>query len=469
MTSGGFLPYIPETVTVHLGAPSSDAANVTVNFADYIKNVASSEIYPTWPREALMANILAQISFALNRVYTEYYRSRGYDFDITNSTASDQSYVNGRDIFENISELVDEIFSYYIRRRGSVEPLFASYCDGIRVQCNGLSQWGSVSLAESGSDADSILRYYYGDDIEIVYNAPIEGQSESYPGVVLRFGSSGNEVAIIQRRLNRISRNYSAIRKIPREDGIFGEDTEGAVTEFQRIFSLTADGLVGRGTWYSIARIYNAVKRVSELNSEGIPVEDIQYIGDNVLSVGDTGLGVRELQYYLDYVGTFNDAIPNITIDGIFGDATRSAVESFQRAYSLEVTGEVTSVTWETLYSAYRGIIAVLPDGILPSGLMIYPGYPIRYGFSGEAVLYIQERLNLISDTYTQIPKLSPDGVFGYSTESAVMEFQRIFDLPEVNGRVGSVTWNALNEVYLELIQSREGRSDSFGGNLPSD
>ena len=161
-----FIPTIPEFITVHLGAPQSDAENVIVPFIDYIANVASSEIYPTWPESAIRANIYAQISFALNRIYTEYYRSRGYNFDITNFTGTDQSYVNGRDVFENVYEIVSDVFNDYIVRRGNVEPLFAQYCDGVEVSCNGLSQWGSVSLAEQGYTPYEILTYYYGDDID---------------------------------------------------------------------------------------------------------------------------------------------------------------------------------------------------------------------------------------------------------------------------------------------------------------
>ena len=190
MNTGALLPYIPETVTVHLGPPGSDAPNVTVPFTDYIKNVASSEIYPTWPDAALRANILAQISFTLNRIYTEYYRSRGYPFDITNSTAYDQSFVNGRDIFENISQIVDELFNTYIRRENSIVPLFASYCDGVEVQCNGLSQWGTVPLAEAGLTPFEILTRYYGGDIRLEQDAPVMGITESYPGTALRLGNS---------------------------------------------------------------------------------------------------------------------------------------------------------------------------------------------------------------------------------------------------------------------------------------
>ena len=174
-------PYIPQNITVHLGPPGSNAANVTVPFPDYVKNSASSEIYPTWDESALRANILAIVTFALNRVYTEFYRSRGYDFDITSSTAYDQAFVDGRGYFDNISRLVDELFNDYLRRPGTVEPFAAKFCNGTTVTCEGLSQWGSQNLAQQGYDADQILRSYYG-NIETVLNAPIRGITSTYPG-----------------------------------------------------------------------------------------------------------------------------------------------------------------------------------------------------------------------------------------------------------------------------------------------
>ena len=261
------LPYIPETITVHLGEPDQQAENVTVPFIDYIKNVASSEIYPTWPESALRANILAQISFALNRVYTEYYRSRGYSFNITNSTAIDQSFINGRNYFDTISLIVDEIFNDYLRKRDRIEPLFAQYCNGTTVTCGGLSQWGSVDLAEEGYDSVEIIRHYYGDDTEVVVDAPVSGIMSSPPSRLLRLGSTGNDVLAVQLRLNRISVNYPSIPKIPSPDGYYGIGTKEAVEEFQSIFDLTVDGVVGKSTWYAIQRIYAAVKRLNDLNS----------------------------------------------------------------------------------------------------------------------------------------------------------------------------------------------------------
>ncbi|MBR5448097.1 MAG: peptidoglycan-binding protein [Clostridia bacterium] len=454
MTGAGF-PFIPETVTVHLGAPDSPAENVSVSFTDYIKNVASSEIYPTWPESAIRANILAQISFALNRIYTEYYRSRGYDFDITNSTAIDQSFVNGRDVFENISNIVDDIFNDYIVRQGSIAPLFAAYCDGYKVNCDGLSQWGSVTLAENGASPYEILTSYYGGDIGIVEDAPVMGNAGSYPGRLLRLGSAGNDVRDVQVRLNRISRNYPSIPKIPRADGIFGSETDAAVKAFQRIFSLTQDGVVGRDTWYAIARVYNAVKRISDLRSEGIPAEDVEDVFASELKRGDMGIAVRELQYLLSFISLFNDRVREVEIDGVYGAATQNALESFQQAYSFDRTSSVTPKVWDELLSVYRGILNVLPADFLPPDVALYPGFPLRIGSSGEDVRFIQEYLNYISNTFTEIPRLNTDGQFGQRTEDAVKAYQRTFGLTP-NGIVGSVTWNSIVDTFLSLYQGSE-------------
>ena len=343
-------PFIPETITVHLGPPDAPAANVTVPFTEYVKNAASSEIYPTWGESALRANILAIISYALNRVYTEYYRSRGYDFDITNSTAIDQAFVPGRSYFENISQLVDEIFDSYIRRTGFIEPLAAKFCNGTTTTCEGLSQWGSEQLAQQGLNSVEILRYYYGEDIEIVTDAPIRGVTESYPGTPLRNGSTGPFVTVVQAALNRIGQNYPAIPRIDPVDGIFGGETEEAVRQFQRIFSLTADGVVGRSTWYQINRIYVAVTRLAELQSQGQQEFAIGAYPQD-LSLGDTGAYVEQLQYMLTVLREFIAEIPPVTRSGVYDIATRDAVRAFQRFEGLPVTGAVGAQTWDALYA----------------------------------------------------------------------------------------------------------------------
>ena len=255
-------PVIPTYITVHLGRPNQPAENVTLPFTEYIKNVASSEIYPTWPENAIRANILAQISFALNRIYTEYYRSRGYDFDITNNTAIDQAFNKDGEVYSNISAIVDEIFNNYIVRRGRVEPLYAQFCDGYTTSCNGLSQWGSVTLANRGLSPIEILRYYYGDDISLVYNAPISDNTQSYPGTALRRGSFGDDVVTIKRELNRISQNYPAIPKIQYINGVFDLETEKAVKKCQEIFNLYPDGIVGKATGYKTKQMCDPGKRI---------------------------------------------------------------------------------------------------------------------------------------------------------------------------------------------------------------
>lgn len=349
------IPYVPQRITVHLGSPSSDAKNVTVSFPDYVKNVASSEIYPTWDESALRANIFAIVSFALNRVYTEFYRSRGYDFDITSSTAFDQAFVNGRSYFENISQLVDELFNDYLRRPGFVEPLAAKFCNGTTVTCEGLSQWGSQNLAQQGYNSTQILRSYYG-DVETVLNAPVRGITSSYPGTPLRQGSTGPNVVVLQVALNRIAQNYPAIPKIPAIDGIFGSRTEASVRATQQIFGLTPDGIVGPATWYEIVRLYTAVTQLAELRSQGQQFYAIAWSPPNSLQVGDTGDKVRQLQYMLSVLSSYIPEIPPVAVDGIYGQATRAAVLAAQRRFRLPETGIVDAAIWDAIYDQYSGI-----------------------------------------------------------------------------------------------------------------
>ena len=349
------LPYVPKNITVHLAGPSTFAANVTVPFTDYVKNVASSEIYPTWDESALRANILAIVSFALNRVYTEFYRSRGYDFDITSSTAFDQAFVNGRSYFENVSRIVDELFNDYLRRPGFVEPLAAKFCNGTTVTCEGLSQWGSQNLAQQGYDSTQILRSYYG-NVEIVNNAPIMGITSSYPGTPLRRGTSGPSVVTVQVMLNRIAQNYPAIPKVATVDGIFGSRTEASVKKFQEVFGLNPDGIVGKATWYAMVRLYTAVTELSELRSRGQQFYANSWLVSDPLQIGSTGEKVRHLQYMLSVISEYIKQIPPVTIDGVYGSATRAAVVAAQQYFGLPVDGIVGSKTWDEIYDQYSGI-----------------------------------------------------------------------------------------------------------------
>ena len=434
------LPVIPENITVHLGPPGSDAQNVTVNFVDYIKNVASSEIYPTWPENALRANIYAIISFALNRIYTEWYPSQGYNYDITNSTQFDQAFVPNREIYDNISAIVDEIFNNYVVRQGAVQPLFTAFCNGTTSQCQGLSQWGTVSLAEQGLTPYQILQSFYGDDINIVENAPVGGDVTTYTGVPLELGDRENNVQILQIRLNRISDNYPAIPKITDPDGTFDVETQNAVKKFQEIFSLPQTGIVDKSTWYKINRYYNGVKGLSELASEGITLEEATVPFASQIAEGSSGIDVRTLQYYLSIIAYFNSELQPVPIDGNFDSATVDAVERFQAYYGLPVTGIVDSDTWEVIDRIYTETVAALPEGYQGNNAKLYPGYFLTKGMRGENVSDLQSYLNLIGKTIPEIPEVPVTGYFGDQTDDAIRIFQQFFGIP-VTGDVGPVTW----------------------------
>lgn len=457
------VPVIPDTIVVHLGVPSAAAQNVTVPFSDYIKNVASSEIFPTWPESTLRANILAQISFALNRVYTEYYRSRGYNFDITNSTVYDQSFVNGREFFENIIRIVDDIFDDYIRRIGTVEPLFAQYCNGTTTVCDGLSQWGSAELGEQGMNSLDILKTYYGDDIEIVTNAPIANVTESYPVPPLRVGSRNDKVRTVQIRLNRVSTNYPAIPKIYPEDGIFGYATEQAVRKFQEIFNLTADGVVGKQTWNELTRVWAGVKQLSELTSEGVGYEEITLQYTQTISPGDAGVRVLVMQHYLDFIAQYETSINAPTMTGTYDDQTVQSVESFEKLYGLPVDSNVNEVTWNAIYDVYTGIIDSLPDSAFVGTVRPYPGVPLRQGATGPYVEDLQEYLNVIASVYTNIPTVTVDGVYGAGTRAAVEAFQSTFGLP-VTGIADLRTWQVIGEQYSNIEGGRMRSTGQFPG-----
>lgn len=255
---------IPEYIVVHDGVPNdSTAANYYVRYTDYIKNVVSSEIYATWPESAIYANTLAIMSFTLNRVYTEWYRNQGYNFTITSSTAYDQKWIYGRNIYSNIDRLVDSIFANFLSRPGVRQPIFTSYCDGRNVTCSGLSQWGSKYLGDEGYTPIEIIRYYYGSDMYINTATAVSGVPSSWPGYNLGIGASGDKVLQMQQQLNRIAQNYPAIPKVA-EDGIYGPGTANAVRTFQGVFNLPQTGIVDYPTWYKISEVYVGVSRISE-------------------------------------------------------------------------------------------------------------------------------------------------------------------------------------------------------------
>ncbi len=442
-------PVIPTSIVVHLGIPNQNASNVRVSFRDYIKNVASFEVYPSWPEEALLANIYAQMSVALNRVYTEWYISRGFSFQITNSPSYDQKYVHNASVFENVARLVDRVFNSYIRNNGNVEPYFASYCDGEIVSCDGMKQWGSKDLAEDGYSALQILRYYYGNGVAIYENNNIEDVEESYPGTPLKVGSTGEDVKTIQRQLDRIADDFPFFGSLT-ADGVFGTGTETVVKRFQDQFGLVDDGIVGSATWYSISYIYVSVKKLAQLTSEGEKPTGEPPTGGydgEILKLGSSGSKVAQLQMYLNYIGQYNTVIPTLTEDGQFGPATEAAVRAYQEYYSLEVDGIVGEMTWNSIEELYENLnIDTLPPEQL--GPNVYPGTLIKVGSVGDNVRRVQFWLTIISYNFTDIPSVTADGIFGTATEAAVIDFQNYFGLSISDGIVGKETWDKMFEAY---------------------
>ena len=453
---------LPDFVTVHLGHPSNTSApTVRVRFIDYIKNVASSEIFPTWEDAALRANILCQISFVLNRIYTTWYRSRGRNFDITNSTAVDQFFVNGREIFGNISRIVDEIFDHFLRRQGRREPFFSEYCSGRSVTCPGLSQWGSQELALRGFSPIQILHHYYPRDLQIqqtnrFFSNASGSYPNAYPGTALRQGSSGANVRLMQTMLNRISGNWF-IPPILNPNGVFGADMTRTVTEFQRIFRLTADGVIGRATWYEIVRVYVAAKRLAELTSEGTRVGITNPPPTAIVRQGDRGENVVKLQFVLAYLEEFYMDLPHVVQNGVFDANTRNAVEAFQRHYNLTADGVVGPATWRRLWESYFAAKGTVPPPRpnVPQGPNIppYPGVLIRQGSRGPDVTLMQNYLNAIRRVVPSIPALNADGIFGPITHSAVVAFQRHAGLTP-DGIIGPNTWYRIVDEFNALQSS---------------
>ncbi|HAG12809.1 MAG TPA: spore cortex-lytic protein [Ruminococcus sp.] len=439
--------FIPETITVHLGLPDADAANVTIPYISYLKNSACSEIYPTWPENALRANIYVINTYALNRIYTEWYRSRGYPFDITSTTQFDQAFVYGRELFENISRLCDELVRSYIRRQGSVEPLFSAFCDGSRTLCDGLSQWGTVALANQGLVPYEILQRYYGNDIDLVRAAEIRAPAPSYPGAEQTVGMVSNAVQTIQIELNRISRNFPAIPKIPDADGVYDAKTAEAVRVFQSVFELEPTGIVNEATWYRLSYLYVSVKRLAELDSEGLDYGEISRSFPDTLREGDYGDAVRAFQYYLAVIGAYYQSVLPIRITGSYDAATAASVRSFQQTYGLPQTGIADRRTWNDIYRAYAGILASEPPNACAR---LYPNEVLREGVSSPNVRLLQQYLTYIARFDPNIQPVSDTGYFGPLTKAAVQAFQREYGLT-ANGQVGTVTWDLITGVYSEM------------------
>lgn len=399
----------------------------------------------SWPEEALRANIIAQVSLALNRIWTEWYPSRGYSFNITGSPGYDQAYVNGRTVFAVMERLTAELFNTFVQRSGDAEPYFTEYCDGKTVTCPGMKQWGTVDRAREGLNALQILRYYYGNRVQLVTTNNIAAIPSSYPGSPLRRGSTGTNVRILQKQLSRIAKDYPSFGK-PAVTGTFDEVTENSVKKFQKQFGLTADGIVGKATWYKISYIYVSVKDLAELTSEGETVEGIQSTGGwpgTVLRRGSTGSSVEQVQFWLSDLAQFDSSLVRVSVDGSYGAATERAVRAFQQKQNLTADGVVGQTTWNALYAAWV-------DAQSDLGGTAWPGTALRRGDTGMEVRLVQFWLRLAADNYSALRTVTVDGSYGAATVSAVTAFQSLFGLT-ADGVVGRSTWNKLKEVGLAV------------------
>ena len=439
-------PIVPNNITVHLGKPDEAVKNITISFTDYISNVASNELYPTWPKEALTANIYAIISFALNRVYNEWYQSKGYNFDITSSPSFDQTFVENSSTYENINNIVEEIFNNYVVKGNQIQPYFTRYCDGRKTTCEGLSQWGSVSLANQNKKALDILKYYYGNDISIKYDAPVGDDTAGYPGYEIGIGNAGNPVLAIQRDLKRIRQNYPAIPNIQDTLGIYNEETEQAVKKFQEIFSLPVTGIVDKATWYKIKYVYTSVKKLSDLYSEGLTEEEATFLYEDELTYGDTGIEVEYIHYFLDALAFLDPDIPRLKTNSIYSNNTITMVKAFQQKYGLPVTGKFTYADWLVLQNAYNSILKSYPKEYQEYINELYPDYFLTRGMSGKDVKRFQEFLLAICRYDKSIPGVRVNGIFDELTEKSVFKLQEDYGF-DINGIVGPLLWKKVVEL----------------------
>lgn len=451
---------VPNEITVHLGKPNEQAENVTIPFIDYIKNVASSELYPTWPEDALKANIHAIVSIAMNRIYTEWYRARGYNFDITSSTQFDQSFVPNRGVFDNVSAIVDEIFNQYIVRDGQIQPLFATFCDGRITQCDGMYQWGSVDLANEGYTPIEILRYYYGDNINLIVDAPVGNIDIFYPGEPLKLGDSNLDVLRMQLNLDRIRLNYPGIPPIEPITGYFNQSTEDAVKVFQEVFKLPVTGEIDQGTWYMLRYIYAAVTKLAELSAQGDFINLLVDITDETSLEGDKRPRVEFIQYALNVLSAYYPTIRGVAITGVFDNQTRDQIIEFQKTMNLEPTGLVDSTTLQLLSSSLFGILDTVPPEATYLPRFRWPGVDFMLGNTTPGIYILQEMLSYISLIISTIPFINSTGVFDEDTQRAVIAFQTLQGL-EPTGIVNEQTWDAIVDVY------RQQRYGSVAGEGP--
>lgn len=446
MQKSGHL-HIPDIITVHLGNPDFEAPNITVPFISYIKNVVCSETLPDWPENALIANIYAIVSFTLNRYYTQWYRSKGCFFDITNDTRYDPAFLPSQSVFKNIDHLVNEWFNNYVIRLGSGVPLLCEFCNGTSVVCEGLSQVGAVRLAERGASAYEILMHYFGEDISIMQNAPLASGVERYAGTPLLRGASGENILTIKHQLNHIGANYTAIPRIPITSPNFDRQTEIAVRAFQNAFLMPVNGVIDKATWYQIKFINLSVQRHRRLMKGAFTTagQVLPFMGD--MAYGEKSMMVFAVQYYMSLIGYFYPLLNVVPLNGIYGPATYNAVTQFQRLFGLPVTGIIDEKMFCKLTALYRAVLGILPGNYPIKKARGYPGYIMSEGTDGHDVWQLKTYLTSLGIENDELPVVPVTCYFGTQTRAAVLALQRLFGLPQ-SGDVGPETWACIAGQY---------------------
>lgn len=455
--NGAFqIPEIPAYITVHLGAPDTEAESVTVSFPDYIKGVASANLSYDIPPEALKALIYGEMTLALNRIQERTYRKQGKSYDITSDPIYDQYYIYGVPVSEEINSEVNELFGGYIARGNDVSPIDLKICYTENERCRGMSVSGAVDLSDRGYDYIEILKYYFGRDLYIVEDAFVKGLSNeigvSYPQAL---GMSGSNVTGLKIMLNYVGKSYTTIPYIENTDGIYDYETEESVRELQRIFNIEPSGIFDQKTYYALLYAYNKIKTLSDLVEQGIELSEIPTELRAELKYGSIGNSVKLLQYWLSFLAAFEERIPPLDVIGVFGEKTYRSVVAFQRIFGLEPSGVVDNMTWNVLNNVYEGLYDSLPEFIFSESAVDYFGNLLVLGSVGTDVRYLQLYLNKVAEYYTEIPSVEMNGEYDIATEASVRAFQELFGIKNT-GVVSSTTWNRLSDVYDAISLSEK-------------
>lgn len=447
---------IPAFITVHLGAPNSDAESVTVSFPDYIKGVGSASLSADIPPEALRALIYGQMTLTLNRIQERTYRKQGKSYDITSDPNYDQYYVYGVPVPEEINSEVNRLFGGYIAQGNDVKPIDVKICYTENERCRGMSVGGAIALSDRGYGYLDILKYYFGRDVYIAEDALVKGLSNALDVSYPQFsGSSGSNVTGLQIMLNYVGKSYTTIPYIENPDGIYGYETEESVRELQRLFNIEQSGIFDQKTYYALLYAFDRIKTLSDLVEQGIELSEIPTELRSELKYGSIGNSIKLLQYWLSFLSAFEERIPPLDVIGVFGEKTYRSVVAFQELFGLEPSGVVYSDTWNALNGVYEGLYDSLPEFIISDSAVDYYGNLLVLGSVGVDVRYLQLYLNKVAEYYTDNPSVEVNGEYDIATEASVRAFQELFGIKNT-GVVSSTTWNRLSDVYDAIVLSEK-------------